>query len=231
MRAILIQTSDAVEYAAILAATSRTVLEFCRRHDLEYRNFTGIKCGYLPWHSTYNRIVMMKELLEEGHLGWVLYLDADAYVCNLDFPVADYLEENDRFAMVAVRINSTAEYWDINAGVIFMNLGHPLGRRIVAELVERLAAATRAPQFIENQWPDTDLWLDDQSLLHTTLIENPDWQAFVRYESQTFMNSLHASFIRHHLRAMTPDLADRLRSIEAEVDLVLRSSADEIEKR
>lgn len=226
MRAILIQTSDAVKYAPILAATSRTISRFCRGHDLEYRHFTGIKCGYFPWHSTYNRIVMMKELLEEGHRGWVLYLDADAYIYDLDFPIADYLDQNDHFAMVAVRINPTAEYWDVNAGVIFMNLGHPLGRRIVAQLVERLADATRAPQFVENRWPDTDLWLDDQSLLHTTLIEDPGLQEFIRYEPQTLMNSLHASFIRHHLRAMTPDLADRLRAIEAEVDHVMRSSGD-----
>ena len=102
-----------------------------------------------------------------------------------------------------------------------------MGRRIVTELVERLAGATQAPQFVENQWPDTDLWLDDQSLLHTTLMKNPDWQGFIRHEPQTFMNSLHASFIRHHLRAMTPDLGDRLRSIEADVDQVLGSSANE----
>jgi hypothetical protein len=156
----------------------------------------------------------------------VLYLDADAYVYDLDFPITEYLTKNDHYAMVAVRINSTAEYWDVNAGVIFLNLGHRLGRRMVSELVDRFAEASQAPQFGEDQWPDTDLWLDDQSLLHAALVGNPDWQEFIKYEPQTLMNSLHASFIRHHLRAMTADLDERLRSIEAEVDHALRSVAD-----
>ncbi len=227
MKTVLLQTSDAVEYAPFLAATSRTTSEFCRRHGIEYRHFTGIKCGYFPWHSTYNRITMMKELLEEGHLDWVLYLDADAYVVDLDFPISDYLIENKDFALVAARIHSTAPYWNINAGILFINLAHAIGRQTVAELVEKLEAVTAKRQFKENAWPYSELRLDDQGLLQTTLMENPDWEGVIRYEPQTFINSLHASFIRHHLRAMTPDLAERLRLIEADVDQVLRSSGNE----
>jgi hypothetical protein len=227
MKAVLLQTSDAAKYAPMLAATSRTAREFCRRHELEYRHFIGIKAGQFAWHSTYNRIHMMAELLAEGHRGWVLYLDADAYVCDLDFPITEYLKENDRFAMVAVRINAAAEYWNINAGVLFVNFGHTLGQRIVSELTERFVEAAQVPQFNTDQWPDTALWLDDQSLLHTTLVKNPDWQEFIRYEPQTLMNSLHASFIRHHLRAMTPDLDERLKLIQAEVDCTLGSRMDQ----
>src|SRR4051794_34277184 len=98
MKAVLIQTSDAVAYAPMLVTTSRTTREFSRRHGLEYRQFVGIKFGQFPWHSTYNRIHMMAELLAEGHQGWVLYLDADAYIYDLDFPIMEYLIENDQFA-------------------------------------------------------------------------------------------------------------------------------------
>jgi hypothetical protein len=169
---------------------------------------------------------MMAELLAERHRGWVLYLDADAYIYDLDFPVIEYLKGNDRFAAIAVRANATAEYWDINAGVLFLNFGHDLGRRIAMELARRLDGASRTPQFAEAGWPDPDLLLDDQGLLNSTLIENPAWQEAIKYEPQTLMNSLHASFIRHHLRAMTADLDERLKSIEADVALVLRSSTD-----
>src|SRR5581483_1259201 len=123
MKAVLLQTSDAACYASMLAITSRTTREFCRRHELEYRQFVGVKSGSFPWHSTYNRIHMMTELRNELHQGWVLYLDADAYVYDLDFAILDYLRENDRFAAIAVRANSEAEYWDINAGVLFLNFG------------------------------------------------------------------------------------------------------------
>jgi hypothetical protein len=221
MTAVLIQTSDAVEYAPMLVATSRTTREFSRRHGLEYRQFVGIKFGQFPWHSTYNRIHMLAELLAERHRGWVLYLDADAYIYDLDFPVVQYLTENDQFAAIAVRANSTAEYWDINAGVLFLNFGHHIGRRVATELAERFDLASRTPQFGEAQWPEPSLLLDDQGLLNSTLIENPNWQDSIKYESQTLMNSLHASFVRHHLRAMTPDLAARLKSIQIEVDEAL----------
>jgi hypothetical protein len=227
MKTVLIQTSDAVEYAPFLAATSRTIIEFCRRHGIEYRHFTGIKHGYFPWHSTYNRITMMKELLEEGHRDWVIYLDADAYVVDLDFPISDYLAENGNFALVAARINSTAPYWNINAGVMFINFAHAIGQQLVAELVEKFAVVTEKRQFKKNEWPYSELRLDDQGLLQTTLMENPDWERFIRYEPQSLINSLDASFIRHHLRAMTPDLTERLRSIEAEVDQVLGPSGEE----
>jgi hypothetical protein len=226
MKPILLQTSDPVEYAPFLAATSRTAAEFCRRQGIEYRHFTGIKRGYFPWHSTYNRITMLKELLEEGHRGWVIYLDADAYVVDLDFPIYNYLAENKKFALVAARINSTAPYWNINAGILFINLAHAIGRQLIAELVEKFAAVMEKRQFKKNEWPYSELRLDDQGLLQTTLMENPDWEEFIRYEPQTLINSLDASFIRHHLRAMTPDLTDRLRLIEAEVDQIMRRSAD-----
>ena len=225
MKAVLIQTSDAVQYAPMLAITARTTREFCRRHGLEYRPFVGVKSGQFPWHSTYNRIHMMAELSKEQYQGWVLYLDADAYIYDLDFPILDYLKENDRFAAIAVRANPAAEFWDINAGVLFLNFGHPLGRRIASELAERFAIASRAPEFNENQWPDPDLRLDDQGLLNNALIENPRWQDSIKYEPQTLMNSLHASFVRHHLRAMTPDFEARVRSIEIEVDEALRKSS------
>lgn len=225
-RPILIQTSDPIRYASMLAATSSTARAFCKRHGLEYRSFVGIKAGQFSWHSTYNRIHMIAELAAEGHNGWVLYLDADAYICDFNFQISEYLTKNDGYALVAVRINSTADYWNVNAGVLFLNLGHHLGRRIVSELVDRFAAATRAPQFEEDRWPDTDLWLDDQSLLHLTLLEHPEWESFIKYEPQSLMNSLHATFIRHHLRAMTTDINERLKLIEADVKSVLRPIFD-----
>lgn len=222
MKPILLQTSDPLEYAPFLAATSRTASEFCRRQSIEYRQFTGIKRGCFPWHSTYNRITMMQELLEEGHRDWVIYLDADAYVVDLNFPISDYLMKNDKRALIAARINSTAPYWNINAGVLFINLAHAIGRQLIAELADKFAVVMEKRQFKKNEWPYSELRLDDQGLLQTVLMEYPEWEEFIRYEPQTLINSLHASFIRHHLRAMTPDPVDRLRLIEAAVDEIMR---------
>src|SRR3981081_758524 len=222
MKDVLIQTCDPVEYATILEATSRTTREFCHRQDLKYRSFIGVKRGHWPWHSTYNRLHMLKELLDEGHRGWVLYLDADAYISDLDFPIAEFLKARTQSALIGVRANSTAEYWDINAGVLFVNFKHHLAEAIVLDLIKRHEKASQTLEFLETRWPDPDLRLDDQSLLHSALLENPDWQTSLRHEPQSLMNSMHASFIRHHLRAMTPAICERIKSIQTEVEDVLR---------
>jgi hypothetical protein len=221
MKAVLIQTSDPVEYAVMLASTSRTTREFCRRHGLEYRDFVGIKNGFWAWHSTYNRIHMMNELLEEGYGGWLLYLDADAYVFDLEFPIAEYLAAHQQSAMIGVRASAAAEYWDINAGVLFLNLNHSLARTIVQDMNRRLEEAVRGSDFLSDTWPALDLLMDDQGILNCALIQNPEWQSAVHYEHQSLMNSMHASFIRHRLRSNSPDASERLKLIQAEVEDVM----------
>jgi len=225
MDVTVLQTCDKSEYLPMLEATSRTAREFCRRHGLAYRNFVGVKRGLWSWHSTYNRIYMIKELIDEGNTGWILYLDADAYVYDLDFAIAGYLAAHAQQAGIFVRVSGVAPYWDVNAGVFLLNAGHPLTQRLVENWISGHEQSFRRPEFLLDEWPHLDLHIEDQGILNEMLIANPDWQHSLHYESLALMNSMQASFLRHHLRAATPDLAQRIKAIQQEVDEVMAKGA------
>ena len=225
MNVTVLQTCDNSEHLSMLEATSRTAREFCNRQGLAYERFVGIKRGLWPWHAVYNRIYMIKELLDEGYKGWVLYMDADAYVCDLDFPVADYLASHSNSAGIFARVHHSAPYWDVNSGVFFLNADHPLARRLVEDWIDGHESAFSRKEFLINRFPEMDIRLDDQGLLNEMLIANPDWQSALHYESLSLINSIEASFLRHHLRARTPNLEQRIKSIRREVDEIFSMDA------
>ncbi|MFT4117227.1 hypothetical protein [Bradyrhizobium sp.] len=225
MQVTVLQTSDQSDYLPIFNATSRTAREFCRRQALAYEGFVGVKRGLWSWHSTYNRIYMIKELLDGGYNGWLIYMDADAYIHNLDFPIAGYLATYQTLAGIFVRVSGLAPYWDVNAGVFLLNAGHPLTRKLVETWIAGHESVFARQEFLTDAWPDIDLRIDDQGLLNEMLIANPEWQFSLHYESQALINSMHASFLRHHMRAHTPDLAQRTTAIAGDVEDILSKAA------
>src|ERR1700712_212546 len=137
MGTIIIRTSDLNVHAQLLDATRPNVAEYCRRHKLELREFKGLKRGLWDWHSTFNRLYMFEELIAEGHRGWVIYLDADAFIVDMNFSIADYLNSNSERAGIVVHSGATPAYWDINSGVMLLNLGHPIACLIVRDWIQR----------------------------------------------------------------------------------------------
>jgi hypothetical protein len=220
MKIVLFQSCDGPGFAAVLDATARANREFCRRHDVEYRRFMGLKRGLWPWHACFNRLYMLKELIDEGHAGWALHIDGDAYVCELNFPIRDYLAGIAHKAGVAVLSGATDAYWDINNGVLFFNLGHPTAIAMVNEWISRHEKIFPDPQFLSRQWPVN---FDDQHQMQMMLLEHREWYDDLHIESNSVMNSMHASFIRHHLRVVTPDFQKRVQSIQREVEEVMEN--------
>jgi SAM-dependent methyltransferase len=211
---ILLQTADADRYAPMLAVTATNVREYARRHGHGYESFVGIKRGFHPWQATFNRIPMLAELLDRGFAGWALYLDADAYIQDLDFDLTDYLADKDDRAAIFATSGVTGQAWDVNAGVALINFGHPQGRALVQRWAERFAAHDDA--FLR----DAAEWLhdgNDQDFLHHILREEPEIGAAVLVEQMAFINGPHASFIRQHLRTMSPTLQGRLEALTGAV--------------
>ena len=220
---IVCQTADPFRYAPMLAATAPNLIEYCRRHGLAYESFVGIKRGAWNWQASFNRIVMLKEIIDRGFTGWAIYVDADAYVRDLDFDLPAYLREHGACGAIVARSGISDHAWDVNSGVMMVNCANPLGRR----LVERWAEAFDAfPDDVLRGMPE---WrgADDQAMLHTILREQPDIAAAVRVESMDLLNSAHARFIRQRLRAQFSTFDDRLQTIREEVDAVMRAAAVE----
>jgi SAM-dependent methyltransferase len=212
---VVFQTADPFKYSRMLASTAPTVVEFCRRHSLRYESFVGIRRGFWSWQAAYNRILMLGDLIDRGFTGWALYLDADAYINDLDFDLAGYLADKQEKAAILATSGVTGEHWDINSGVVLVNFGHPQGRRLVERWRRDFLALPDDWLRQTTQWPRGGN--DDQDLIHQILKSDPAIADAVLVESLDFMNSRHARFIRQHLRAQTGDIDTRIRSIAAEV--------------
>jgi len=216
---IVLQTADAERYAPMLAITATNVREYCRRHDLGYESFLGVKRGFHPWQATFNRIPMLAELLDRGFTGWALYLDADAYIQDLDFDLAAYLADKTDRAAIFATSGVTGEHWDVNAGVALLNLGHPLGRALIEQWAAGFAAHSDDDLRAGSEWFGAG---NDQDILQTILRHDRAIADAVLVEQMAFMNGPHASFIRQHLRTLSPTFEARLRALAAAVGEVAR---------
>jgi hypothetical protein len=170
MEILFLQTAEAT-YRPLLEATSQTVREYCARHRCNYESFFGVIRGYHPWHATYNRIPLLKRLVDVGYEGWVCYIDADAYICDLGFNLREYLSDKDRYALIIAPGSEGVQWWRVNAGVFLINLGHRVGRAVVRDWSRRFDQITDEQLRAATWWSQTR---DDQSLLQDLLQELPD---------------------------------------------------------
>ena len=216
---VLVQTSDPFAYLDLLVASSRANRAFCARHGLAYVGFIGIKRGFHPWHAAFNRIALLREYMEQGFTGWVLYLDADALVVDFAWDVRSYLRAKAECAAVLVPAGEAVPDWEVNDGVAFFNLRHPACRALIAAWNDAFARISDAELRAAGSW---DLVRNDQDMLQGILRADPALRKAVFLESPRAINSREATLIRQVLRAQEPDLQARRRAIEAEAESALR---------
>lgn len=63
---------------------------------------------------------MLADLARDGYRGWVVYLDADAFVADLAFDLRSYFQENEVFVLMGGPAAPAS--WAINAGVFSIDL-------------------------------------------------------------------------------------------------------------
>ena len=208
------QTSDARKYFPMLLLTSQTIARFCSHDEGRvYSSFVGLKRGKYAWQATMNRIYMLHELLSLEAEGWVCYLDADAWIHDLGFAIEDYLSSKSDAAAIMIQSGATENWWDVNAGVFFINLENKMGRLLVKRWFEHSESVW--PVIANNpDWPINGP--TDQSILHRILKEefSPE---HIYLESRKLINSGTASFIRQKLRSEAVDFDQRLSAISAEI--------------
>jgi len=222
-----IQTSDHIFYYDMLNETSRTVRNYCIENNISYESYVGIKRGHMPWQSTYNRIYMLKEMLDRGVRGWVFYMDADSYVSDYNFDIRNYLSDKKHLAGIFAGFCYLDKGYDINAGGFAINLDHSIGRFIINEYWKR---TEDIPDEVFNK---ADIWgkgiPEDQFLLFLVLqsaVENFGFDEVLLFEksNESFVN--HGPFIKQLLRSSSPDFKTRIGAIEAQVKSSLPSHTD-----
>jgi len=229
----VIQTSDDRRYLPMLQASERLTRAFCARHGYPYTAFTGMKRGRAPVHAAYNRIFMLDELLQQGHRDWVLYMDADAYIQDMDFDVAAYLADNAALGYDFIAAEAHAQLpqiWCINNGVYFINLGSEAGQRIVL-LMRHLADTLVPPEY----WDDPDAtWApegyDDQNMLYGVLARDEPVQGRIKKESGALFN-YRGRFIAQCLRTDFDTLAGRTAFVQQRCDALWQAHAQRLGER
>ncbi len=218
----ILQTADAFHYSPMLRATSRTAIEYCRRHGLAYESFIGIKRGSRGAHAAFNRIIMLAELVDRGYRGWALHMDADAYVHDLDFDVRAYLaDKSDRSAIMAT-IPGEMVPWHINSGVLFFNLGHSGGVALIAEWKRRfMQISDDELNAVTSVWDGEN----DQQMLFSALNQDPGLRSAVLFEDASVFNHHDARFVRQYMNSYDSNIETRTAKIAVAVEQVLRGAA------
>lgn len=205
MDVVVLQSCDPYAYFDLWLESSATARALCRRSRAHYQALVGLKRGTRDWHASFNRIDMLAELLDQGFRGWALWIDADAWVQDVRFPLREYLQDKGEYAFIgALGAPADTLYWQMNNGVLFYNLAHPAARELIAAWLARLDAF----ELGEHDWRDAVQ--NDQSMFHDLLAARPHYAPFVRHEDRSLINSPHASFIRQALLVDNPDFDARL---------------------
>jgi hypothetical protein len=167
MQVKLIQTCDPFVYHELFSITSRVNREFCKLRDVDYLGYVGLRVGKFPWHATYNRILLLDDTIRQGCRGWVIYLDADAYVADVRFDIRSFLVQHSRFSIIAAPAG--LEHWCINAGILLLNLESEFVRVIISKWNEAFQDQIEQEKLMAAAQPWQDGIKDDQVLLHEVL--------------------------------------------------------------
>jgi hypothetical protein len=153
------------------------------------------------------------ELLEANHRGWIFYLDADAYIADMEFDIHVYLKQHHDRAMIIGPGGLSGEPWDLNDGVFLINLAHETAREIVrlwhASLFETSDGELRDA-------PDWENAPNDQSWLQCILRRRPDLGDAIEIADRAFFNDYQARFVRQIFRSEELTLQKRKEIISAE---------------
>lgn len=172
-RITILQTCDDKRYPVLLEATKPFNQAYANKWKLDYSSYLGIKRGKHPHHAMLNRIYLLDEYINSGYTGWVLYLDSDSIISDLNYDIVNklsslrynnqclwlhnvYLEDDRRF-----------EWFHINDGAFAIDLGSP-----IAQLVVRTWKGIYDNFYSEKDFENATNWLDiidDQSSLSKIL--------------------------------------------------------------
>ncbi len=212
------QTCDSENYRELLDISARSNEIYCQKFNLGFETFVGIKRGYFPWHACFNRIIYLKEQLDNGFSGWIFYIDADAYIFDHAFDVRELLNSHDGDFLFAPG-GLTGEKWDVNDGVFLINLGSDAGKRLTLAWYDNFMAT---PEDALREAAGWEAVPSDQPRLHDILQDHPDLLARLALLPREVFNNEHASFVRQVLRSNVATMEERIARLRTDVADALR---------
>ncbi|HTR13193.1 MAG TPA: hypothetical protein VMI72_08070, partial [Roseiarcus sp.] len=130
--------------------------------------------------------VLLEELLERDFSGWVVYMDADALIVNQKFDLHAYLADKAHYSGIFAHTGVTPHKWDINTGVLFLNLGTNRARKLVHFWYTDFMQLSEDMLRTASDWGSTIP--SDQALLQRIFRESPELTRDIHYESASLIN-------------------------------------------
>ena len=214
---VFIQTSDPDVYEPMLRETAKVNKIYCKRHGLEYQEYVGLKRGYFPWHACFNRIILLKELIDAAYAGWAFYVDADAYVFDLSFDIRRLVTEIGKPVIMAPG-GLTGFYWDVNDGVFLIDLRDATARELV---LAWHADFMNTPDEVLQTAATWNSIPSDQPRLQRLLREDERFGQCLGHAPREVLNDQRASFLRQVLRSNSPTFEERLAQVKTDTAVVL----------
>jgi hypothetical protein len=150
-------------------------------------------------------------------------MDADAFVADLSFNMAQYLAENNKYCFIAESGGSGAP-WNVNAGVFFLNLDDADGRLLVHDWLAKFESLV-PKEYLASHDGKWDEYKNDQALLYEVLKSNPSILQKTKKEDGKLFNYVDGRFIKQAIRANFPDENKRMNWIQNETRKILDASA------
>jgi hypothetical protein len=217
----LLQTADAEQYLPMLEATTVVNKIYCARHNIGYSQFIGVKRGFHPWQACFNRILLIKEMIDSGFDGWVFYLDADAFVADLSYDVRLLIPKIAKPIIMAPG-GLTGEGWDVNSGVMLIDLANEIARDLVLAWHRDFMAISEESLRTHAKWDGSIE--GDQERLHRILQQKTHFQSSIGMADRYLFNDQKGSFVRQILRSNASSWEERLTRVRKETADILNAA-------
>jgi hypothetical protein len=169
---LILQTcDDKSKYNQMLDITSEINKKYCDQHGYSYAEFRGIKRGVHPWHATFNRIYLIREIMvNHPKYEWVMYIDADAMVVDFNRTIEDVIADANAQDKVIIIDGYGLEHENIkiNAGIFLFNMKHESSMNLIElwrHSCEIMINSDDLERYKEHSIPTTRFLLDDQFAL------------------------------------------------------------------
>lgn len=211
---VIMQTHDGELYEPFFSVTQPANKKYAKKHGYDYWSFVGVIRGQKPWHAAFNRLYMLEMAVQAKQYDWAFYLDNDALIVDHTLNLDVHLKQH---CLIVAAMGGTEAFFDINDGVMLINLRHPKVVFAIKEwrhMYERISTKSLANE------PDGSFRkygaekYDDQGMLHAVIRQHvhPDSMCVQKGSSVTL--NYNGSFVRHVLRGDARSVQDRLQELK-----------------
>ena len=221
---LIIQTCDGVVYKPLLDLSQEINNKYAIKHGYGYFRYDGVKKPFNkdPSLSTFNRIYLLLDTLNEDKYEWVLYLDADAIVYDINKNLDEFIIHKNK-AIVACRggTDNPANFWDINIGVCLYNLKHPKMPYILENWKNMFEFYGKNISNTVDNWEKSQQKLDDQNMLHI-ILKKDNTLCHVYYGEENEKMNYNGPFIKQLIRGNKTTFESRLNDMKNLCNIINR---------